>query len=481
MSITRRLFRSKPKPRIAESPPVNFLDLRRKAYYIVASVEVGNSTTKSILTATNMKYGQTGIVNKTIKMTRDVRPPRPDEEVFGRTLCGTPLTRDSVAELVRDTLLESHRKARLDLKEDLHFVVRSTGVVAGFDSPDEVGIFIQALADGCLTAGVPPRLMTPAMSIQNIIDKFKPYSLMEKIVFNGPVASVFPPKGSTGVEIVANEMEGELATAGIKEGSKWTDVDFRNPCLCLDFGTTLDGRITSDDLPYASTIGNFCGLAGAVPDAVIQGTGLVDPQKGTALDIFEEKKTKIDKNAREYGAMIDEQTIIEKVPIGRTRYGSVPVDPAAAQQIGVVLIGCDVGENGSGLHRLSEIGGEIYRDKGLKTLFGAIDVAAALAAKRMVQVAMDEGLATGKTAIGITGRAGISGNKPALILDEIAKLGLYDEPEMNVVFVDDGLARGAAVMARCMNSMGTPKHPLGGVRGGRCILKQRMDYESQDM
>jgi hypothetical protein len=53
----------------------------------------------------------------------------------------------------------------------------------------------------------------------------------------------------------------------------------------------------------------------------------------------------------------------------------------------------------------------------------------------------------------------------------------YDEPEKNVVFVDDGLARGAAVMARCMNSMGTPKNPLGGLRQGRCILKQRMDYE----
>jgi len=44
-------------------------------------------------------------------------------------------------------------------------------------------------------------------------------------------------------------MEGELATAGIKEGSRWTDVDFRNPCLSMDFGTTLDGRITSDELP----------------------------------------------------------------------------------------------------------------------------------------------------------------------------------------------------------------------------------------
>jgi len=478
MSISR-LLRSKPKPRIAESPPVDILELKKEPYYIVASVEVGNSTTKCILTATNMKNGQTRIVNKTVKMTRDVRKPRPGEEVFAHTLCGTPLTRESVSELVRDTLLESHATARLSIKDDLNFVVRSTGVVAGFSSPDEVGTFIQALADGCLIAGVPPRLMTPAMSIQNIPDRFRPYSLMEKIVFNGPVASVFPPKGSTGVEIVANEMEGELATAGIKEGSKWTDVDFRNPCLSLDFGTTLDGRITSAEMPYSNTIGNFCGLAGAIPDALIQGTGLVDPQTGTTLDLFSGKKVKVDRTARDYARVIDEHIRIERVPVGRSRYGSVPVDPAAAEKIGVVLIGCDVGENGSELNRLAQLGRKIHQEKGLKTLFAAIDVAAAITARRLVKVAVDAGLVTRDTAIGVTGRAGISGNKPELILEEIGTLGLYDQPEKNIVFVDDGLARGAAVMARCMNSMGTPRHPMGGLRGGGCILRQRIEYEAR--
>jgi len=87
-------------------------------------------------------------------------------------------------------------------------------------------------------------------------------------------------------------------------------------------------------------------------------------------------------------------------------------------------------------------------------------------ARRLVKVGIDEGIVTGNTAIGVTGRAGISGSKPRLILEEIEKLGLYDLPEKNVVFVDDGLARGAAVMARCMNSMGTPKNPLGGLRKG---------------
>ncbi|MDD1752731.1 MAG: methanogenesis marker 14 protein [Methanotrichaceae archaeon] len=478
MSLARRIF--KPKPRIAESPPANYLDLKSKPYYIVASVEVGNTTTKSILTATDMNTGKTYIVNKTVKMTRDVRPPKSDEYIFARTINGTPLTENSIAELVRDTLIESHEKARLDIKTDLHFVVRSTGVVAELDTPDQIGAFIQALAQGCLMAGVPPRLMTPAMSIHNILDRFKRFTLIEKVIFNGAVASCYPPQGATGIEVVANEMEGELATAGIKEGSRWTDVDFRNPCLSMDFGTTLDGRVTSDELPYAHTIGNFLGLAGAIPDAVVQGTGLVDKHTGATLDIFDAKlKPEYGKEAQEYSNQIDEVVIVEKVPLSRSKYGLVPVSPQAAQLNRVVLIGCDVGINGSDMCKLAEIGADLYKSKGLKTLFGTLDMVSARVARRLVEVGIEQGIVTKKTALGVTGRAGISGNKPSLIVKEIEKLGLYEETEKNVVFVDDGLARGAAVMARCMNSMGTPRNPLGGMRQGRCILKQRMDYESE--
>lgn len=470
----------KPTPRISKSPPVNYLDLKRGPYFIVASVEVGNTTTKSILTATDLDAGRTYIVNKTVKMTRDVRQPLSGEEIFARTINGTPLTEGSIAELVRDTLTESHERARLDIKTDLHFVVRSTGVVAELDSPDQIGVFIQALAKGCLMAGVPPRLMTPAMSIHNIAEKFRRYTMIERVTFMGAVASCFSPQGSTGVEVVANEMEGELATAGIKEGSRWTDVDFRNPCLSLDFGTTLKGRITSEELPYAHTIGNFLGLAGAIPDAVVQGTGLVDSRTGAALDIFDPgMKPDYGESAKECAEQIDEMVIIERVPNGRTKYGLVPVNPVAAKQNNVVLIGCDAGTNGSDLCKLSEIGGELHRSNGVEAVFGALDMVSANMIRRLVEAAIDEGIVTGGTAIGITGRAGITGNKPNLILEEIENLGLYDEPEKNVVFVDDGLARGAGVMARCMNSMGTPKNPLGGLRQGRCILKQRMDYESK--
>jgi len=472
-----------PKPRIAESPYVRLLDLKSKPFYIVASIEVGNTTTKSILTATNLEDGKTSLVNKTVKMTRDVRSPRPNEEIFGKTLTGVSFTKESVAELVRNTLIESVKSANLDVKEDLHFVVRSTGVVAGFNSPDEVGSFIKALADGSLMAGVPPKNMIPAMSIENVHNRFRKFSLIKKIVFTGAVGGVLPPTGASGLEVVANEMEGELATAGIKEGAKWAGIDFRNPCVSIDFGTTLDGRITNDDSPYAKTIGNFAGYAGAIPDAIIKGTHLVDEKVGTALDLFKNKPVGLltwmrrSKAIQEYAGKLNELISIEVVPDNVSRYGSVPVNPEAAKEIDVTLIGCDVGENGSDLEKLSKIGGEVYQRYGLSTMFAVVDTVCADMAQRMVKVAMDENLVTEKSAIGFTGRAAITGCKPRLILNQIKKLGLYDSPENNVVFVDDGLARGAAVMARCMNSLGTPKNPLGGSRGNRCVLKERMKLQ----
>ncbi|MCC7576571.1 MAG: methanogenesis marker 14 protein [Methanomethylovorans sp.] len=474
------------RPRIVESPSVRLIELKSgsTAYFIVASVEVGNTTTKCILTATNLEDGKTRLINKTVTMTRDVRAPKPGEEIFGRTLSGVELTRQSIAELVRDTLLKAVDTANLDIKTDIHFVVRSTGVVAGFDAPEEVGEFIKALADGCLLAGVPPNRMTPPMSILNIHEKFRKYTKLEKVVFDGAVASVTPPKGATGVEIVANEMEGELATAGIKEGAKWVDVDFRNPCISMDFGTTLDGRIIGQELPYARTIGNFCGYAGAIPDALIKGTGKVDAKKGTALEIAQNISLgKVSlmlkgKQIKEYSEKIQQYIRIEKVPSGFKRYGSVPVNPQAAEEIGVVLIGCDVGVNGSDMDKLMTIGAEINEKHGLNFLFAVIDDVMARVVQRLVKVAQEHGLVFENTAIGVTGRAGITGDKPKLILKYLEELGINGKIDEHVVFVDDGLARGAAVMARCMNSMGTTFNPLGGRRGGKCILAQRVKLQS---
>jgi putative methanogenesis marker protein 14 len=446
--------------------------LRPDVYYIVASVELGNTTTKCILTATNLNTSRTYLLDKTVKMTRDIRPPKKNERVFGETVWHVELTKESVSEMVRDTILESIKRSKIDIEKDLDFVVRSTGVTAGFASPEEVGELIIALADGCLDAGIPPRKMSPAISKEALPKKLQEFTLLDKVMFDGAVVSVVPP---TGRSVVANEMEGELVTAGIKAGAKWTEIDFRNPCVSMDFGTTLAGRIVNNDEPYARTIGNFCGLAGAISDAVIRGTEKVDQRGGAALDLYSRDiLKKADwKAALEYAKEVHEHVDIRKVPENRDRFGTVPVDPDAAYSAGTTLIGCDVGVNGDKLSELTKIGHRIYGEAGIHTIFATLDHVSALVVKRLIDEAVEESVIEDGSALGVTGRAGITGRKPEFILE-------YSKPYFNdVLFVSDALALGAAVMARCMNSMGTTKIPLGGRQGGPCILGQRRKLQQK--
>lgn len=469
------------KPRIARS---EFISLHRKAdgasmeaggvtLFIVASVEVGNTTTKCILTGTDLATGKTYLVNKVVKLTRSVRKPRIGEEIFGETIFGVPLTRQSVAEIVSECIKESCNNAGISVSQ-IDFVVRSTGVVAHFENPEDIGTFIQALADGTLIAGVPPGRMVPAVTKENLPEKLRKFSLLDRVFFDGSVAGMLPPRGSTGAEIVANEMEGELSTAGIKEGAKWTDVDFRNPCISMDFGTTFKGRITNDDLPYARTVGNFCGLGGAIADVLTR--GYLGNRESAAIDLKSAGDYNIGEEAVEFAEEILRYIRVEKVPSNSRRFGKIPVNAKAAKDAGILLVGCDVGENGSKFEELEKIGAEI---KDVKLLLATIDVLMAKIFRRVVETISAEGLFTDKMAIGVTGRAGITGKKPWLFLKELKDLGLYKKPEKNIVFVDDGLARGAAVMARCMNALGNPKNPIGGLRFGHCVLAERIKLQSR--
>ncbi len=453
--------------------------LRRGPFYVVASVELGNTTTKCIIVATDLRNGRMYELAKVVRPTRDVRPPAPDEEVFGRTVVGVPLTRESVSEFVRDVLLATVDRARLDLSHDLHFVVRSTGVTAGFARPEEVGEMVKALADGCLSAGISPRLMTASLTPENLPPGIRDFTWLRKVYFDGAIAGCLPP-ADTGV--VANEMEGELVTAGIKGAARSAGVDFRSPVITLDFGTTLAGRVTDASLPYAKTVGSFAGLAGAIPDALARGSDLVDPETGTALELprpsgtLDDGTSGIEEDVERVHGLIR----VQRVAKGRTRFGTVPVDPRAAEEAGLVLVGVDVGDNGSGLAVLTEIGREVYDRGGVRLLTLLIDLVQVGLVERIMKVVDASGLLLRGTSLGLTGRAILTGQKPRLLAQRLrAPDGSLWADTRLLVLVEDGLAMGAGVAARCMNSLGTPRNPIGGRRGDGCIMAQRMRLQGE--
>lgn len=143
----------------------------------------------------------------------------------------------------------------------------------------------------------------------------------------------------------------------------------------MDFGSTLAGRIVNDNEPYANTVGNFLGLAGVVSDSLARGSGLIDKKNGAALDLYSDKAMKkanhkqAEENALEAHKLIN----ITKVPMDVDRFGTVPVNPEAAEKAGTTLIGCDVGFNGDKLPELMDVGAQFYDEYGLPTLLSTLD------------------------------------------------------------------------------------------------------------
>lgn len=458
--------------RVLRPKSIGVSSLRMGSFFTVASVELGNTTTKAILVSTNLRTAEIFEIEKEVRMTRDVRSPFPDEEIFGETVFGIPLTKESVSEMISDILMSVLKKSNLSIEKDLHFVVRSTGVTAGFANPHEVGAIVKALADGCLRAGIPPRKMTAAMTIDNLPPGLRDFTWLKKVYFDGAIASSLPPANT---EIVANEMEGELVTAGLKGAVKGTDIDFRNPVMTLDFGTTLAGRITDRGFPYAKTVGSFAGLAGAIPDAIIRGSGLAQSDLGCVLDIPPAKivnRFEIDPanilNAHDHIS-------VERIPESTSRYGTVPVNPKAAKESDVSLIGVD-----ADLTKLEEFGKTFSEEHSVDYLHKVIDEIQAHLVERILEVAESENLIFDDTSLGLTGRGITTGTKPQLVGKNLkTRSGDLWTNSHQMVFVEDGLAMGAAVAARCMNSMGTTKHPMGGRKGDKCIMAERRKLQAK--
>lgn len=469
---------------------VSVPEYREKAYHIVLSVDVGNTTTACVIVGTNLETGITYIIGKKVWMIHSIRPPKPGEDIFGKSIDGTVLSKNAVEEHVRDIVKSTLVESKIIPDKDLDYVVHTTGLVAMWESDDHINSYLGCLSRGCSNAGIPAGKMRPPMAKERLPSDDRQFSLMDRVMYDGAVAGTVPATGLSGKVSIANEMEGDLSLAGIKQGALTTPVDFRNPCFGMDFGTIIDGRFTepvpSDrDNPYARTTGCVIGLGGAIADALVRGTGKVDPNVGNAREffgdeivtgIFSKKESGV---IREYVDSVHELINVSEVTHHHDHFGLVPIDPAIAENQRIKIIGVDAGENFSEHDGLKEIGGEMYRKHGQKPFTAFVDRVMSRTALRLISVAKDKDLLTGDMAIGFSGRAIMSGRKPEYVVNGVVQGGYIADPQNRMVFVSSALPRGAALMARCMSGLGNPKKPIGGCRGDPCILVRRKKVQKR--
>ncbi|WP_455645309.1 methanogenesis marker 14 protein [Methanosphaera sp.] len=438
----------------------------KEQYFTVLSVELGNTTIKSIILTTNIKTNKNYQLNKLVRLTRDIRLPQGDEEIFGHTIWDKPLSKEAIEESIRDIILDSLSMINMSVS-DLDFVVRSTGVVAISSLSEELGSIIKALSEGCLSAGIKPSQMTAPFSINNIPKHIRKFSFFNNIPFDGSIVSVASPK-VTGM--VANEMEGELVTAGIKLAAKSSIIDYRNPVISIDMGTTLAGQVIDDSKPYANLLCNYVGLAGGIADVILRGCNIIDTNHSTIdvenyenNDLYNEDV--IHNNTLKLHEFID----IMKVPCNVDEFGLVAIDSKLIKQSNVELIGCQINNEEKLIKTFNHII-QNYQDNEIQL---QIDDLYAYLIKRLIDETIKLNILPQNATLGITGRAGITGKKPELIEK-------YLSPQFNdIIFAQDGLALGAMMVARCMNSLGTPLNPVGGSKKGMCIMQKRISINKK--
>lgn len=433
-----------------------------KQYFTVLSVELGNTTIKSIITASNVKNNKSFQLVKLVRLTRDVRKPFDGETVFGHTIWNKDLSKEAIIDAIRDLILESLSKISMSVDE-LDFVVRSTGVVAVLSSDDELNYIIQALSSACLDAGIKASQMRAPFSLDNIPEHIRKYSFFNNIEFDGSVVGISSGQLSG---VVANEMESELVTAGMKLASKSSSIEYRNPVVSLDMGTTLAGQIVDDSRPYAKVVCNYLGLAGGIMDLVLRGCGFIENNHSTIDVEFNQFNDKVNEvKLHEDTIKLHEFIDIMEVPNDVDEFGCVAVYQDKRINSKVKLIGCRINDE----EKLTAQFAKIIHDNP-QIISEQIDDFYAYLIKRLMDLSVSLNLISPHSTLAITGRAGITANKIRYIEEYLADT--FD----NILLVEDALAQGATMMARCMNSLGTPLNPMGGTRNGICIMQERIKY-----
>lgn len=420
------------RPRIIQIPRTGLSSIKGPAF-VVASLEFGNVSTRCTLTATDLRARRTFILAQASRPTREAGAR---EGGLVTTISGIQLTSGSLQKLIARVLQDSLSSAGISF-EDIHFAVPITSVFGGLPDLPSVGSVKQAILKGCIRAGLPQGCVRRPVKLEELEPELRSFSSLGKGEFKGFVAGIRTPIEP---RFTANEVESVLAAAGIVEGG---GLSLSSSVMALDLGATLSGLVVDESARPSALL---CGLAGAVVDALAMGSGGVDPISGSVSELPDEEGEAYPRVAEDWAEKVMKLVSIGRAAMGKRSLGMVPIDAKGAYENRVTLIGCEI--SGGNLSKLIELGREIA-SYGISTLRALIDRICARIIARLIEVADNEGLLAKRTVFGVAGRAGVTGEKPRLLLEFLKGLG-FENVQNRAIFIQNGLALGAAVLARCL-------------------------------
>lgn len=140
--------------------------------------------------------------------------------------------------------------------------------------------------------------------------------------------------------VVSNEMESQLVTAGIKLASKSSTVDYRNPVISIDMGTTLAGEVVDDSKPYGKLVCNYIGLAGGISDIMLRGCDVIEDNMSTIDIANNQNNIQFNEDIlHKHTIKLHEFIDIMKVPKNLDEFGQVRIDLTLQKQENINIIG----------------------------------------------------------------------------------------------------------------------------------------------
>lgn len=379
-------------------------------HLVVGLIDLEGSVARFTLLAGNKRTGKSYFLGEAVSPTEDLLGRAGGGAEF-ETITGVQFTRDSLERVIAQ--LSSQGLADADIGAERVDYIFCTSDAADREGPYKGDGLLQAMKNSCKSA-FGKECLSPTLHSETV------YS-----------------------ELAANANRAVLVARGMRreiESQYWP----LESTIYIDLSTSLSGLSTTDGSP-SSMNSILTGLGGRIFGALAKGYENKNETISASPNSTKNSGRIYEGEAEDLAAKSSELIEVGRIPAGRSRVGMVPVDVNKSYDLNVKMIGCDVGENGSDLYRLTQLGRRAA-SYGLATLRSMIDKVCARLIGKLTNAVDEEELLGKNTTLAISGHETVKEDRRKLIIEFLKKMGLKRVAD-RTVFIKDAAPQGAVETA----------------------------------